>query len=65
MRTVLGEPTGTSAKFASMMDEALQGYAKEHNLHFEKVTKMALEGDGTIDRRVDRYFKSVYLRLIG
>jgi hypothetical protein len=54
MRTVLGEPTGTSSKFATMMEDAVQAYADKHGIEFEKVTKIALEGEGTIERRVEK-----------
>lgn len=54
MRTVLGEPTGTSTKFASMMAQALEEFQERHGVKFEKVTQMPLEGEGTISKRVDK-----------
>ena len=55
MRTVLGEPTGTSTKFASMMCQALDEFQERHGVKFEKVTQMPLEGEGTINKRVDKW----------
>ena len=52
MRTVIGEPTGTSAKFVNMMVQALEEFQEEHGVHLEKVTKIPLEGEGTINGRV-------------
>lgn len=54
MRTVLGEPTGTSIKFASMMVQALDEFQEHHGVKFDKVTQMPLEGEGTISKRVDK-----------
>lgn len=54
MRTVLGEPTGTSIKFASMMVQALEEFQEHHGVKFDKVTQMPLEGEGTISKRVDK-----------
>ncbi|KAF8969681.1 hypothetical protein BDZ97DRAFT_213140 [Flammula alnicola] len=56
IRTVLGEPTGTSSKFANMMEQALQEFEKEHDVKLEKITKIPLEGDGTIEKRVERLY---------
>lgn len=55
------KPTGTSAKFASMMGSALEEFEKEYGIAFEKVTLVPLEGEGTIEKRVD---KSVSLFLL-
>lgn len=52
MRTMLGEPTGTSSKFVNMMVQALEEFQEEHSVVFEKITKIPLEGEGTIDGRV-------------
>ncbi|TFK24144.1 hypothetical protein FA15DRAFT_431601 [Coprinopsis marcescibilis] len=53
MRTVFGEPTGTSSKFANMMEQALHEFEEEHGVQLEKITKIPLEGEGTIQRRVE------------
>ena len=54
MRTLFGEPTGTSPKFASMMETAALEFMEKHGNTLEKVTLMPLEGDGTIEKRVDK-----------
>ena len=54
VRTVLGEPTGTSTKFASMMGLALEEFEREYGLKFEKITLIPLDGEGTIEKRVDK-----------
>ena len=54
MRTMFGEPTGTSPKFVSMMEQALEEFQTKHGVKFEKVTGMPLEGEGTIGGRVER-----------
>jgi hypothetical protein len=52
------KPTGTSAKFASMMTTAVQAFVGEHGhpAHKEEieVTSISLEGEGTIDTRVNK-----------
>ncbi|KDR69507.1 hypothetical protein GALMADRAFT_215166 [Galerina marginata CBS 339.88] len=53
IRTVFGEPTGTSTKFANMTEQALQEFESEHGVQLEKVTKTPLEGDETIDREAN------------
>ncbi|EIM84487.1 uncharacterized protein STEHIDRAFT_123267 [Stereum hirsutum FP-91666 SS1] len=59
MRTVLGEPTGTSIKFASMMVQALEEFQEHHGVKFDKVTQMPLEGEGTISKRVDKLYSAL------
>ena len=48
------KPTGTSSKFANMTEQALHEFEDEHGVKFDKITKVPLEGDGTIERRVER-----------
>ncbi|KAG0150374.1 hypothetical protein CROQUDRAFT_38547 [Cronartium quercuum f. sp. fusiforme G11] len=65
LETVIGKPTGTSAKFANMMGSSLQEYVEGHlggSLNQEFLTLIALEGDGTVDKRVDRLYKELYKR---
>ncbi|KIJ30480.1 hypothetical protein M422DRAFT_36545, partial [Sphaerobolus stellatus SS14] len=57
MRSVLGEPTGTSTKFATMMANAVQEYFEQRGIELEKVTKIILEGEGTIEHRVNILFQ--------
>ena len=52
---IIVKPTGTSLKFANMTERALHEFENEHSVKLEKVTKIPLEGDGTIERRVERY----------
>lgn len=35
--------------------DALDYFQEEHNVKLDKVTKIPLEGEGTINRRVERY----------
>ncbi|KAL1731495.1 hypothetical protein EV714DRAFT_208762 [Schizophyllum commune] len=56
MRSVLGEPTGTSPKFVSMMVQALDNFQREHNVVFDKVTQIPLEGEGMIEKRVEKLY---------
>ena len=53
------QPTGTSTKFVNMTERALHHFEDEHGVKLEKITKIPLEGDGTIDKRVERYVLSV------
>lgn len=55
MRTLLGEPTGTSPKFASMMETAVLQFMEERGVTLEKLTSIPLEGEGTIDHRVEKW----------
>ncbi|KAF8801748.1 hypothetical protein BYT27DRAFT_7226663 [Phlegmacium glaucopus] len=59
LRTVVGEPTGTSTKFANMTEQALQQFEDEHGVKLEKITKIPLEGDGTIETRVERLYNNL------
>ncbi|KAF9032252.1 hypothetical protein BJ165DRAFT_777818 [Panaeolus papilionaceus] len=59
IRTVLGEPTGTSSKFANMMALALHQFELEMDVKFEKVTKVVLEGEGEVKRRVDKLYSAL------
>lgn len=56
VRTVMGEPTGTSAKFVNMMAQALGEFQKSymHGEKFDRVTLIPLEGEGTIGNRVEK-----------
>ncbi|KAF8687597.1 hypothetical protein RHS03_09922, partial [Rhizoctonia solani] len=56
VRSVFGEPTGTSVKFATMGVEALRQFAEKHDLELESVTPMPLEGEGTIQHRVAKLY---------
>ncbi|KAJ6519649.1 hypothetical protein C8R45DRAFT_29227 [Mycena sanguinolenta] len=59
IQSVLGEPTGTSTKFANMMATALEEFQHEYKVSLEKITRIPLEGEGTIDRRVEKLYKAL------
>jgi hypothetical protein len=59
MRTVLGDPTGTSGKFVDMMLQALDEFQEKHKVKIKKITKIPLEGEGTINKRVDKLYKNL------
>lgn len=56
LRTVLGQPTGTSLKFSTMAAKAIHQWADNHGYHCD-VEKIALEGEGRIAERVDLLWK--------
>ncbi|KAF8604389.1 hypothetical protein BDV93DRAFT_507709 [Ceratobasidium sp. AG-I] len=56
VRSVFGEPTGTSIKFATMGVDAMRQFAEKHGLNLESVIPMPLEGEGTIERRVIKLY---------
>ncbi|ORX37521.1 hypothetical protein BD324DRAFT_622237 [Kockovaella imperatae] len=60
LNSVIGEPTGTSVKFASMMNQAVVEFfkARGENVEGLRITQMPLEGEGTIEHRVDRLYKA-------
>ena len=51
---VIGEPTGTSSKFANMMGQAVRKFFDEKGVDDLRLTLIPLEGEGTIESRVDR-----------
>lgn len=57
--SVIGEPTGTSAKFATMMGDAVKKFFQDNAVDEEdiRLTMIPLEGEGTIESRVDRLYK--------
>jgi hypothetical protein len=56
IRTVLGQPTGTSIRFSNMAAEAIHNYTEDHGYTCE-IEKIALEGEGRIAERVDLLWK--------
>ena len=38
-----------------MMVQALENFQREHNIVFDKVTQIPLEGEGMIEKRVEKY----------
>ncbi|KAI9435431.1 hypothetical protein H4582DRAFT_1969343 [Lactarius indigo] len=53
------QPTGTSSKFVTMMCRALEAFQEQHKVHFEKVTQIPLEGEGTINKRVEKLYTNL------
>lgn len=56
LRTVLGQPTGTSLKFSTMAAKAIHRWAESHGYDCD-VEKISLEGEGRIADRVDLLWK--------
>ena len=56
IRSVLGQPTGTSIRFAESAASAIKSWTKARGYSCE-VEKIALEGEGKIEERVDLLWK--------
>lgn len=56
VRTLLGQPTGTSLRFADSAADAIQDWTRRQGYSCE-VYKVALEGEGKIFERVDMLWK--------
>jgi hypothetical protein len=56
LRTVIGQPTGTSIRFANHAAAAIQKWASANGSDCE-IEKIALEGEGKIAERVDNLWK--------
>ncbi|KAI9795742.1 MAG: hypothetical protein M1833_006835 [Piccolia ochrophora] len=56
VRTVLGQPTGTSVRFANYAADAIRRWTKERGYSCE-IEKVALEGEGKIAERIDSLWK--------
>ncbi|KAG0365438.1 hypothetical protein BGZ54_006530 [Gamsiella multidivaricata] len=61
IRTVIGEPTGTSKKFCDEMNLALQDYLKIHDVELESedITLIPLEGEGKVLDRVEILYQNL------
>jgi hypothetical protein len=57
LRTVIGQPTGTSIRFANHAAAAIHRWAEQHSCDDIEVEKIALEGEGKIAERVDNLWK--------
>jgi hypothetical protein len=55
-QAVLGQPTGTSIRFANCAAQAIKSWTEEHGYECE-IEKIALEGEGFIADRVDTLWK--------
>ncbi|KAK4177465.1 hypothetical protein QBC36DRAFT_327019 [Triangularia setosa] len=53
LRTVIGQPTGTSIKFANHTADAIRRWADKHGCEDCAIEKVALEGEGKIGERVE------------
>lgn len=56
IRSVLGQPTGTSIRFANSAASAIQKWTQDHGYSCE-IEKVALEGEGKIAERIDLLWK--------
>lgn len=56
IRNIIGQPTGTSIKFATMAEQAILEWAAHHETPCQ-VEKIVLEGEGRISERVDLLWK--------
>ncbi|KAK3842892.1 MAG: hypothetical protein J3R72DRAFT_441939 [Linnemannia gamsii] len=61
LRTVIGEPTGTSQKFCDEMDLALKEYLDQHQkiLDPQDIVKIPLEGEGKVLERVELLYQNL------
>ncbi|KAK0736840.1 hypothetical protein B0T21DRAFT_330436 [Apiosordaria backusii] len=57
LRTVIGQPTGTSIKFANHTADAIRRWADNHGCEDCEIEKVALEGEGKIGERVENLWK--------
>ncbi|PGH19463.1 hypothetical protein AJ80_03964 [Polytolypa hystricis UAMH7299] len=56
LRTVIGQPTGTSVKFATLTEKAIREWTEAQGCSCE-IERIALEGEGRIEERVDILWK--------
>ncbi|KAI6022960.1 hypothetical protein BKA83DRAFT_97304 [Pisolithus microcarpus] len=52
-------PTGTSSKFVNRVVQALDEFQEKHKVKLRKITKIPLEGEGTINRRVEKLYQNL------
>jgi hypothetical protein len=57
LRTVIGQPTGTSIRFANHAAAAIRRWGDQHGCIDCELEKVALEGEGKIAERVDNLWK--------
>lgn len=57
LRPMIGQPTGTSIKFANHTADAIRRWADSHGCSDCEVEKVALEGEGRIGERVENLWK--------
>lgn len=54
---MIGQPTGTSIRFANHCAEAIRRWTESHGCGECEIEKIALEGEGKIAERVDNLWK--------
>jgi hypothetical protein len=54
---MIGQPTGTSLRFASLCADAIRRWADDHGCSDCEIEKVALEGEGKINERVENLWK--------
>ncbi|SCV67760.1 BQ2448_5371 [Microbotryum intermedium] len=59
LRSVFGEPTGTSVKFATMMHDAVHSYLVDHDMTSFNIQAIALEGQGEVEARVEKHLQQI------
>ncbi|EGX93639.1 hypothetical protein CCM_05014 [Cordyceps militaris CM01] len=57
LRPMMGQPTGTSLRFASLCADSIQRWADAHGCSDCEIEKVALEGEGRIGDRVENLWK--------
>lgn len=57
LRAIMGQPTGTSIRFATLGAEAIRRWVDAHDSSDCEIEKVALEGEGKINERVDNLWK--------
>jgi hypothetical protein len=57
LRPMIGQPTGTSIKFANHCAEAIRRWANKNGCENCEIEKIALEGEGKIGERVENLWK--------
>ena len=57
LRPMIGQPTGTSLRFASLSADAIRRWADSHGCSDCEIEKVALEGEGKIADRVTNLWK--------
>ncbi|KAH9906138.1 hypothetical protein F4778DRAFT_724748 [Xylariomycetidae sp. FL2044] len=57
LRPMIGQPTGTSIRFANHCVEAIRRWTESHGCGDCEIEKVALEGEGKIAERVDNLWK--------
>ncbi|GAA5975990.1 hypothetical protein JCM10908_005349 [Rhodotorula pacifica] len=56
IKSVLGEQTGTSVKFATMMHDAVHAFLADREVGSFNIQAIALEGQGEVEHRIDKLY---------